>query len=303
MLLSITVAVLLGLAAIVYLWARHRNSYWDGTNVPHVTGLPFFGNFWPIVTMHTGVVQHFQAMYNDARVRDAPAFGMYMFCYPALFLSDPELIRQVMVRDFAQFTDRYSHSGAHDPIGNLNILFARGGLWRRLRTRLTPFFSSGKLRQMFSLVSDVGRELDARLSAMPLDGAKVDGDRSSMEMEAKDFAARYTTDVIASCAYGVQANSLADPDSDFRRNGRRVFTFNFYRMLEVTALYFLPEVTGFFKFRLFGVETSDFFKRTIAYVMGEREKSQIHRNDLIDTLIQLKNEDKDRVIEGDDFRE
>lgn len=302
--------VLLGLITAAILWARHHNNYWLRTAVPHIRGWPFVGNFGPILSMRTGVVQHFQAMYNDERVRNAPVFGAHLFHNPTLFVRDPEIIRQLFVKDFALFSDRYSHSDTHDPLGNLNVLFARNPIWRRLRTRLTPFFSSGKLRQMFGLITTVGAELDRRLGAMTTKSAAVEGVAESKttttaELEAKELAACYSTDVIASCAYGVQANSLADPDSDFRRNGRKVFKFNLYRIIEVTSLFFLPELTRLFRFRLFGAETSQFIRSSIEFVMCEREKSQVKRNDLIDTLIQLRDDDKDRVIaEGDgDFRE
>ncbi len=41
----------------------------------------------------------------------------------------------------------------------------------------------------------------------------------SFSVDIKDFFARYTTDVIGSCAFGIEANSLANPESDFIKNG------------------------------------------------------------------------------------
>lgn len=43
-------------------------------------------------------------------------------------------------------------------------LFALGGVkWRNLRTRLTPAFSSGKLRGMFQTLTDCGVRLERTL--------------------------------------------------------------------------------------------------------------------------------------------
>lgn len=44
--------------------------------------------------------------------------------------------------------------------------------------------------------------------------------------------------------------------------------------------------------QVFSKEASKFLRESITYVMSEREKSGHIRQDLIDTLVSLKNEDK-----------
>lgn len=282
---------------LLYVWTRQHNGYWSRTRVPHIpASLPFIGHFWPTLSARRSLVDLFGQFYSHPAVREAPIFGVNLFYHPTLFVRHPDAVRQLLVRDFAQFGDHFAHSDTHDALGNSNVLMMRNPLWRRLRQRLTPFFTSGKLRQMSGLVADVGDEMDAQLRAMP----------AGAELEVKEFAARYATDVIATCAYGVQANSLANPESEFRQNGRKVFEFTLHRMLELTTFFFLPEWSRLMRFRFFGADASKFIKSTIEYVMGEREKTPLAvRNDLIDTLVQLKNEDRDRRIDdgGNDFRE
>lgn len=99
---------------------------------------------------------------------------------------------------------------------------------------------------MFVLIDDIGNQMNAKMMSMPLD----DPDAGSFVTESKDFAARYTTDVIASCAFGVNANSINDPNSDFRRNGREIFDFTFFRTIEMTAIFYLPQVVALFGFRV-----------------------------------------------------
>lgn len=43
--------------------------------------------------------------------------------------------------------------------------------------------------------------------------------------DVKDLCARYTTDVIGTCAFGIETHSLDDPESQFRTMGKRVFEF------------------------------------------------------------------------------
>ena len=43
--------------------------------------------------------------------------------------------------------------------------------------------------------------------------------------EIKDLAARYTTDVIGSCAFGIDIGSLKNPQSEFRVMGKKILEF------------------------------------------------------------------------------
>jgi len=111
-----------------------------------------------------------------------------------------------------------------------------------------------------------------------------------VELEVKDLVSLYTIDVIASCAYGIEANSVSNPDSEFYKCGRAIFDMTFWRGLELPAYFMLPQVMKFFGFQTFSKHPTNFIKSTIPRVMEMREKSGAKRNDLIDTLIELKNE-------------
>lgn len=98
---------------------------------------------------------------------------------------------------------------------------------------------------MFYLMNDIGTELNALLMTIT-----VDEKTKSACVELKDLCARFTTDILASCAFGVRANSLAQPNSEFRKHGRAIFDFNWYRAVEFMSLFYLPSVATFFKFKV-----------------------------------------------------
>lgn len=58
-----------------------------------------------------------------------------------------------------------------------------------MRTKLTPTFTSGKMRMMFGTVVEVGERFVKKLESEVMKA--VDG-----ELEVKEYAARFTTDVI-----------------------------------------------------------------------------------------------------------
>lgn len=48
-------------------------------------------------------------------------------------------------------------------------------------------------------------------------------DRLQEAIDIKEVIARYTTDGIGSCAFGLDCNTLKNPDSDFRKYGDKIF--------------------------------------------------------------------------------
>lgn len=130
----------------------------------------------------------------------------------------------------------------------------------------------------------IGRELDKYLCNL------TEKTPNENIHEVKDINALYSTDVIATIAYGINANSLANPNGDFRRNGKRIFDFNRRRALEFSCMFFLPGLVKLFKFKFFSPETTDFLRKTIQYIMDERIRSGTKRNDLIDCLIRFRKE-------------
>lgn len=62
-------------------------------------------------------------------------------------------------------------------------------------------------------------------------------------LDAKEFAAKYTTDAVASCAFGLEGNSFTDPDSEFRKMGRRLFSHDFLTSLKFLVMFLYPKLT------------------------------------------------------------
>jgi hypothetical protein len=63
-------------------------------------------------------------------------------------------------------------------------------------------------------------------------------------VDVKEAMARYTTDVIASCAFGIQSNSLKDPDAEFRRYLRNIFDFSVKKGLVSLIWFFAPSLNS-----------------------------------------------------------
>jgi cytochrome P450 family 6 len=58
----------------------------------------------------------------------------------------------------------------------------------------------------------------------------------------KELCARYTTDVVATCAYGIRGHALQDPDCEFRRMGRQILEPNFWNNIRMLTVLLVPRV-------------------------------------------------------------
>jgi len=103
-----------------------------------------------------------------------------------------------------------------------------------MRSTLTPTFTSLKIRQMFELIHYCNVEA--------VDYLQRQLDEGSSELELKDFFTRYTNDVIATAAFGIQVNSFKDPNNEFFSIGQRISEFSFWGGLKVMLYILMPKL-------------------------------------------------------------
>ena len=121
-------------------------------------------------------------------------------------------------------------------------------------------------------------------------------------MNVKELCAKFTVEIIGLTVLGLKLNCLRDPKAEFQRIVKRKTTgvSDLRRAIEVTSTFLVPQITTLFDFRLFDKSGIEFFRKPFLESLYEREKSKIKRNDLIDALIQLRN-NNENYIEEENF--
>ncbi|KAL9707995.1 hypothetical protein quinque_011513 [Culex quinquefasciatus] len=201
----------------------------------------------------------FKRLYNELKGKH-PFGGIYMFTKPVALITDLELLKCVFAKDFQYFHDRGTYYNEKDDPLSAHMFNLPGSKWKNLRHKLSPTFTSGKMKMMFPTIVAAGKQFNDFLHE------KVSHES---EFELKDLLARYTTDVIGMCAFGIECNSLKDPDAQFRVMGRKIFETPRGRIKSM-----LTNATPNFA-RFIG---------TIDY----RAKNNVKRNDFMDLLIQMR---------------
>ncbi|KAK9738441.1 Cytochrome P450 [Popillia japonica] len=212
-------------------------------------------------------------MYNSI---SGPYFGIWVFHTPHFVAKDPEIIKQILVKDFKYFPDRTIASNEEADEIAANVLFImKNPNWKALRSKMTPVFSSGKIKCMIPLMNSVAEELVGYL-------AKLSSQSDSIEI--KEVCAKYATDVVTSCAFGIEGRSFEKEDGAWRSVGRDMFAFTFANGLRSTSYFFLPKLVDLFKIKFIPAHVSQFMIDAMKILTD---------TDLIDILIKLQNEDFD----------
>lgn len=138
------------------------------------------------------------------------------------------------------------------------------------------------MKMMFGLIRDNCQDMINHLSEH----------EQSAEIEMKDILTCFTTDVIGNVAFGLEMNSLKDPDSMFRKMGKKNFDVRAGKTLKVIFVMNFKKLARRLGVKLIDEDVSDFFMSSIRETVEYREKHDVKRNDFLSLLIQLKNHGK-----------
>lgn len=204
-------AIVLIVIVAAYYYVQNAFSYWKNRGFKSFPASFPFGNFAPAFLQKQSFSDVVEKLYHQTT---EPCFGAYAMFSPMLVVRDPEIIRAVLIKDFQYFTDRNVYiDEKKDPLSG-HLFSLNGDKWRNMRTKLTPVFTSGKLKAMFATMVDCGMPL-VNYMDKAVDKREI--------IEAREISARFATDVIASVAFGVSINTMDNPNDPFRAAGRKVF--------------------------------------------------------------------------------
>ncbi|XP_070065712.1 cytochrome P450 6g1 isoform X1 [Drosophila virilis] len=277
--------VIVSVLSAIYLWFQRNHSYWQRKGLPFMPPSPIIGNTASVFKQESSFGMYISQVYSEPRMQDEAVVGIYVINKPALVIREPELIKSVLIKDFNRFSNRYARCDPHgDPLGYNNLFFVRNPHWKQIRSKLTPVFTSGKVKQMYPLMVEIAEDLESHLARhRPAQGTEY-------ITEVKDICARFTTDSIATIAFGVRVNSLENPEAEFRSQGRTVVEATLLRSKDYFVAFFLPKLVSLFRVKFYTEKYSNFLRKTINHVMSERERTATVRNDLIDVLVGLRKE-------------
>lgn len=268
------------LFGILYIYVTWNYGYWKKRGIPYKEPSFPFGNFRNFMTMKVSVMDFYKDLYGDFKGQRYA--GSLSLSEVILLIRDPELIKGIFVKDFSHFHDRgLVVDEENDPM-SANLFNLNGSRWHALRNKLSPVFTSGKMKYMFSIIKECAIQLQKTVER--------ESERSGNDIESKDMLARYTTDIIGSAAFGVEPGALENPNAEFRVIGRRIFEGTFLNAIRNLFAIFAPRLGLKLGIKSIDPVSSDYFSKIVSETITYREKNNVKRSDFLQLLIGLNNE-------------
>uniref|UniRef100_A0A8D0SJT6 Cytochrome P450 3A n=1 Tax=Sus scrofa TaxID=9823 RepID=A0A8D0SJT6_PIG len=252
---------------LLYLYGTYSHGLFKKLGIPGPRPLPYFGN---ILGYRKGV-DHFD---KKCFQQYGKMWGFFDGRQPVLAITDPDMIKTVLVKEcYSVFTNRRSFG----PRGAMRsaVSLAEDEEWKRIRTLLSPTFTSGKLKEMFPIISHYGDLLVSNLRKEAEKGKPV---------TMKEHLWAYSMDVITSTAFGVNVDSLNNPQDPFVENSRKLLKFSFFSPFFLSIIFFpfLTPILEVLNITLFPKSVVNFFTRSIKRM--KKVASKIHKRHRVDLL-------------------
>ncbi|XP_037041127.1 probable cytochrome P450 6d5 [Bradysia coprophila] len=278
-LIPIFVAFLSVVIVTLYLFVKRSYSYWERQGVPYKKPTFPLGNFTKSFLKQKSFAQDLQDLYNET---SEPFYGVYSTITPALLIRDPRLIQNILVKDSQYFDEPGQHASTDvDPMAD-NLLLQHGEKWKRMRTKLSQAFTSGKLKGMLPTIIDCGKSMEKYIEKFA---------NTNESIELRQIFAHYATNVIVSVAFGLEIDCF-ETDNEFSTNVVRVFFKPSFRAMVRSNFQTLlsPKLIKLFGVRFADKEVGDFLIETVRQNLEYREKNNVTRRDLFQLLMQIRNE-------------
>lgn len=266
-----------------FFWVRSRYTHWDKHGFLSVKPSFPFGNLSGVGYKMTAT-EKFDQLYKELKGQ-TPIMGIYAFLSPTLMPIDPEAVKNILVRDFSSFTDRgFYYNKKDDPL-SASILTVEGPEWKELRTKLSPTFTSGKMKMMFEIVNVISERF-----------VEVVGKETQISntMEMREFSAKYTNDVIGNVAFGIEPNCLMDSNSEFRKYGKRLIETTAFVLLKFFFTSGAPELSRKLGLVFFDKSAANYFMKIFkeTFALREQQGPSVKRHDFLELLLQFKETNK-----------
>ncbi|CAG2171470.1 unnamed protein product [Oppiella nova] len=178
-----------------------------------------------------------------------------------MVINEPDLLRDIIVKDFNIFPDHRKFHMGSSKLGQSLFFMAGDTDWKRVRTILSPAFSSGKLRAMLSHIESIGDRFVHTLAPFAKSGETID---------IRKYVGAFAMDVISACAYGINISSIDNHNHPMVMNVKRILATDIRIGLMLSII--TPGLARLLRAEPFDPKALQYFDELTEQILTERKK-------------------------------
>lgn len=258
-------------------------------NIKSDYGIPPFGSHWREIF-------NIESWYNTLkRLYDMYPNDRFVVLHeiggrPAYLIRDPELVRQITIRDFSSFVNRiFEIHASTDPVHGYRLSNLKTDDWRRIRNVVTPLLTGLKLKQVVIPSLDENKQDLVQFLNQKFEAGK----QNELIVDMMELSTRSGVDGFCLTAFGLKTDSLRSNGNDY---GFYDSTQSYiaYKKSMSRAMYWaiirIPRLMKhFFGRTIMLAKDQAFFTKSCIDIADNRNANQIQRSDYIQLLQTLRN--------------
>ncbi|XP_043945439.1 cytochrome P450 3A56-like [Protopterus annectens] len=256
------------LLAIYGIWPY---GFFKKLNIPGPKPLPFIGTFH----------HNSKGFFNfdlECMQKYGKIWGIYDGRRPVLTTVDTSMIKTIWVKEcLTTFTNRRNF-GLNGKLDSA-LTVVEDEQWKRIRSVLSPNFTSGRLKEIFPIIKQYSEILVKNMQT------KAD---AKEPIEMKEILGAYSMDVVGSTSFSIDIDSLNNPSDPFVIYMKRALNFNILSplfIISVTCPWLIPLFEKL-EFSLFPKDVVEFFFKSFQKIKEKRRKGDhTNRVDFLQMMI------------------
>ncbi|XP_077484709.1 cytochrome P450 3A43-like [Amblyomma americanum] len=251
----------------LYLFLSRRRNFWKNQDVVQEDFSLIFGPTKRHVGKLACIVD--QERYNKM----GRVFGIYEGGRPTLVVGEPDLVKQVLVKNFRTLPNRRAKHFA-DPAVDTMMPFAPVECWERIRPAASPAFSLTKLRKMTVMTHDCAKVTCKQL---------VEAAKEKKSLDLRDFYGHYALNIAATCGFTMKIDSRDGSADEFTKKTREGSS----KKLTLSSLLkvLFPVVSRVLRITSTSRDEFHYFKTVCQDLMKRREADKKHYEDFLELMI------------------
>ncbi|KAL1497095.1 hypothetical protein ABEB36_008108 [Hypothenemus hampei] len=279
----------------VYVYFKYCYTYWAKKGVPYLEPsfplgknnveevikkslFSFVGNNEIIGSESFGHGLEASDWYKSLKKMGVKFGGVYNFCNKVLVLVDLDLIKNVTIKQYNSFLNREFYSNVKHFPETAALFLAETEDWRFMRHKMTPMFTSAKMRYIFDCVNKCSLMLEELCNK-----AASSKDYFNLRL----FIDKFTMDNIGVVVFGLEFNCLLTENTKFREIADKARRPDFSGRFQRLASRIAPGLSKILRIQTVDKGTIHFLSEMVRNNVETRRKSNIRRNDVTQLFMDL----------------